>query len=232
MVPVVWQLRDGQWNCDAFPTIFEFNPYLQIGRIVVSGDGHKVAAGLTVKVVKGRFRDQQQTATFVWERVRKSAETSKEFSTWKRSQASPMQLRLGDINNRGEITGSCLVGEKRRAVYVSTDRKLQVLEPLGQLDNAEGIDINNDGYIVGYSDEPGPDGGPTAFIWHEGKIQPLGFPDAPAFSWANAINKNGDIAGYLTPAFGKEDTPGIDNGDPAATEQQGVIAFILSNAKE
>ena len=222
MVPVVWEQRDDGWDCQRLSTIHDFNPYLLTGRVVISGDGSKIAACITVRVVDRPIAKLYESSTFLWQR--------NAAGQWQREALSENQLRLGDINDAGMLTGSCLVGSARRAFVITPQREFMVLEPLEGDEAAGGTDVNNEGTVVGYSDDPhGPEGGPTAFVWKAGDVEKLEIPGDPYFSWAAAINNAGDIAGYLTPRPAADATEDENGGakEPDASELEQTVSFLL-----
>lgn len=223
MVPVVWERQGDQWQCGRLPTIHDFNPYLLTGRVVVSGDGSKIAACITVRIVDRPIAKLYESSTFLWQRD--------ESGTWNREALSDHQLRLGDINDAGMLTGSCLVDRARRGFVITSQREFRLLEPLEGDESSGGTDVNNDGTVVGYSDDPhGPEGGPTAFVWKGGDVERLDIPGDPYFSWAAAINDAGDIAGYLTPRPKvKDEAEAAEEGNEQEPEEEleQTVSFIL-----
>jgi probable HAF family extracellular repeat protein len=218
MVPVVWQRSDGDWHCQRLSTIHDFNPYLLTARVVISGDGSKIAACITVRIIDRPIAKLYESSTFLWQRD--------ENGTWQREKLSDHQLRLGDINDAGMLTGSCLVGTTRRGFVITPQREFQLLEPLEGDDATGGTDVNNEGTVVGYSDDPqGPEGGPTAFLWRGGNLERLEIPGDPYFSWAAAINDAGDIAGYLTPR--PEKGANDETKAPDESEVEQTVSFVL-----
>ena len=214
MVPVVWQQQAEQWKCERLPVIHDYNPYLLMGRVVVSGDGRYVAACITVRVIARSPVPRYESSTFLWQRDANGG--------WRRNKLSDHQLRLADINNAGILVGSCLIEDRRRAFVITPERQFQVLEPLGADDNAGATDINNAGTVVGYSDDP--DVGPRAFVWENGVVAALQIPGSPIVSWATSINERGDIAGYVTPLPSQNGT----SGDSADIEK--TISFVLAHS--
>jgi uncharacterized membrane protein len=225
MVPVVWERQDGQWHCQRLSTIHDFNPYLLTGGVVVSDDGTKIAACITVRVVDRPVAKLYESSTFLWRRDDQQG--------WVREKLTDHQLRMGDVNDSGMLTGSCLVNRERRAFVITADGVFQVLKPLPGDKNAGGTDINNAGTVVGYSDDPhGPVGGPTAFIWSGESAEALVIPGDPFFSWAATINDAGDIAGYLTPRPEAAAESEADGSATAEGQLEQTVSFVLRGAVE
>lgn len=207
MVPCVWEQEAGSWKCIRLPTLHEFNPYLLTGRAVISNDGTKIAACITVEVVNGPLGNKYPSSTFVWERD--------QDGQWQYRKRSEHQMRLAQINNQGVIVGSCLVDHNRRACMLQPDGRLVLFDLLPGDVSSAATDINDQGVVVGFSDDPpGPEGGPTAFVWADNQIRPLGFPVRAIFSSANSINNAGKVGGYLIEEV-SENTP------------ERAVAFIL-----
>ncbi len=204
MVPCVWEHDGKHWQCTRLPTIHAYNPYLLTSRVVISDDGSQVAACITVEVVDRPVAIQYLSSTFVWQRDQNGI--------WQHNRRSEHQIRLADINNHGVIVGSCLVDHHQRACVLNTDGELIVLDLLAGDVSAAATDINDQGVVVGYSDDPpGPTGGPTAFVWSQDEIKPLALPVPAIYSSANAINDAGQIGGYLITEV-TDDTPELRSG--------------------
>jgi probable HAF family extracellular repeat protein len=108
-----------------------------------------------------------------------------------------------DINNRGQVVGqSDLPGDTRLHAFLWQDG---VMTDLGSLSDAlptsEAIGINNQGQIVGFSQDPaGDDDSSVAVVWENGTITDLNTvipAGSPLFLMeALAINDGGEIAGF------------------------------------
>jgi probable HAF family extracellular repeat protein len=108
-----------------------------------------------------------------------------------------------DINNRGQVVGqSDLPGDTRLHAFLWQDG---VMTDLGSLSDAlptsEAIGINNQGQVVGFSqDAAGDDASSVAVLWENGTITDLNTvipAGSPLFLMeALAINDRGEIAGF------------------------------------
>ena len=213
MLPCVWMRKSTGWLPTILPTIYEYNPFLLSSGVVVSSDGGHVAACLAVDIVKDELLEHHIHHLFQWD--------STPQGTWQRQKLREHAAKLGDINDRGTVVGSCLVNRDRRAFVLSSDHEFQVLPLFDGDQTSEALDVNNDDLVVGYSDDPaGPDGGPVAFVWQvsEGKLKPLKFPPDVLFSTANTVADDGTIGGYLVPQPPSE--------GPAAEK---TVSFILAD---
>ena len=191
MVPVVWTRQANGWQTERLPTILDNNPYLLTSRIVVSGNGRIIAACISVREISGGWVTRYESSTFVWRR-----DANRE---WQREELTRHPLRMGGINNCGTLVGSVLESDRRRAAIVRPDGQLTLLDPLSSDDDAGATDINEDGIVVGYCDNPRSNTGlPRAFIYRGQELTPLSIPGDPLLSWATSINKAGTVAGYLS----------------------------------
>jgi uncharacterized membrane protein len=192
MVPCVWERGpDEAWSCTELSVIHPLNPFLQTSRVVVSGDGTRIVACLTVKIIPDPF-PQYISHVFEWLR--------EEDGSWARRKRLEDAARLGDVNNHGLLVGSYKVDGHRRAFVSQRQNDRQALELLPGDISSEALDVNDQGIVVGCSDDPhGPQGGPQAFRWEAGTMCAIEFPEQFVFSSATAINARGEIAGYLVP---------------------------------
>ena len=199
MVPCVWEQVDGVWCCTALSTIHPYNPFLLTSGVVVSDDGDKIAACITVKIISGPVT-RYPSSLVVWER--------QPDNQLQRRRVLDRAVRLGDINNQGMIAGSCLVKSKDRAFVYVPQEGFQLLELLEGDVSGAALDVNNHGTVVGYSDDPaGPLGGPQPFTWSDGQLSRLNLPDELVFGSADAINDAGQVAGYVQSTH-QEEGPG------------------------
>ena len=208
MVPCVWTEDNGQWHAESLPAIYDFNPYLLTSRVVISGDGRHIAGCLTVDIVPGDL-PRYINHLFEW--------TQRDNGHWELLARSDRGVELAGINNQQMIAGTCRVNRQRRPFVLDSAGEFQVLDLLEADVSGRAADIDNHGRVVGYSDDPpGPQGGPQAFIWSQGSVQPIVFPRPVVYSSAAAINDKGQIAGFVEPTV--EDS-----------EQDKIIAFVLSD---
>jgi len=208
MVPCLWEhSEDGSWRCRQLSTIHAYNPVLLASRVVVSDNGELIAACITAKVVEGEI-PIYQNALFRWQR---------QEGEWERQHLRDGSFCLYGINNHGMLAGSVVVDGKRRAFVFDPEDGFQIIELLEGDESGQALALNNEGTVVGYSDDPyGPIGGPRAFIWSHGKMSPLQFPVATLYSSAQAINDQGQIGGYY------ETEPAAEDG------QSDMVSFLLS----
>ena len=101
--------------------------------------------------------------------------------------------------------------------------------------SGEASDINNQGIVVGFSDDPpGPEGGPQAFTWQNGKTRPLEIPGENVFSMALGINDHGQIVGLadvVLPSDSQADTKS-DAADDDTEANVKTLGFVWSKAKQ
>jgi len=207
MLPCVWHWKQGEWRPKALTTLHQFNPFLLTSRVVISGDGQRIAACITVA-------ENPESANPYISHLYEWAWT--EDGQWHMQPRAEFGVRLGAINNHAVIVGSCQLDRQRRAFVAEPDRPLRILDLLEGDVKAEAMDVNNHGQVVGYSDDPpGPEGGPQAFTWSDGHLAPVEFPRSTAFSWAAAVNDSGQIAGFVERTV--EDS-----------ETDKIVSFVLS----
>jgi uncharacterized membrane protein len=191
MAPCVWEMVDGQWQWTPLSTLNDYNPFLLAGRVMVSGDGNKVAACITVETIPGAVT-RYVNHLFVWSRQAQGG-------TWERRQLVAKAVRLAGINNQGMVAGTCTVDRQKRACVVDPHGEIHVLGVLPGDSISEALDVNNLGVVVGLSDNPARvAAGPRAFVWSsQGDLRPLAFPREYPSSVATSINDEGHIAGYV-----------------------------------
>ena len=189
MLPCIWQADGRSWNCTPLSTLHDYNPILVGSRVVVSDNGSKVAACLTVEVIPGEI-PLYHNALFLWQRT--------EAGRWQRSSLRDGSVKISNINNHGMIVGDQNVKGYQRAFVYDPASGFSMPDLLEGDESSRALDVNNGGVVVGFSDDPyGPEGGPTAFVWRSGEITPVNFPVETVFSSATSINDHGRIGGYL-----------------------------------
>jgi probable HAF family extracellular repeat protein len=198
--PCLWYRTsepDG-WQVRVLETIEPMNPFLQTSRVVISPDGKRIAASVTVKHLSPIAVD---SSLMFWE---------EKDSDWIRRPVCDEQPKLRDINDEGVVVGSALQDNQTRACLIRPDGKLEWIEPLPGDHSNVATGISRNGLVVGYSDDPpGQDGGSTAFIYVDGKVRPLEMPLSVVDSAALAINADGIIAGYLIRMTEEKDAPAV-----------------------
>lgn len=201
--PCVWQWQEDsqKYVPQALSTIIPNNPFLQASQVIISPNGTRIAACIAEEQVSDFMFD---SSLFVWE--------YSENGQWKRKKLSEEQPKLKDMNDQGIIVGSTSGEEAVRACVIDTDGNIQLIDLLPDDQSNVAYGINNTGTVVGMSDDPpGAEGGPQAFIWHKGVVEPLKLLKGTVDSAAIAINQEGAIAGFLL-----KDTP----------EEASVVSFI------
>jgi len=208
MVPCVWEKIDHGWGCALLQTIHQYNPTLLASRVVVSDDGRQIAACITVGIVEGEI-PLFHNALYVWQRL--------DEGNWERRHVRDGSYRLAGINNHGMLAGSCVVKAHRRAFVFDPADGFQLLELLEGDESGQALALNNEGTVVGYSDDPyGPVGGPQAFAWSRGEMSAIQFPVPTLYSSAQAINDRGQIGGFL------------ETKPEAEYESGSLVSFILT----
>ena len=197
MLPCVWRKTSTAWKCSSLTTIHDYNPVLLASRVVISDDGKQIAACITARIASGEF-PMYESSLFKWQQ--------NEAGKWKHRQLRDGPCRLYGINNQGMLTGSVILNNHRRAFVINANEKFQLLDLLPGDQSSQVLANNNQGTVVGYSDDPyGPEGGPQAFVWSKDKPTPLKFPNTMMYSCAQAINDRGQIAGYVEKGSEVED---------------------------
>ena len=102
------------------------------------------------------------------------------------------------INDSGSMVGYRRVDETSGNYHAVVWTEKEGMKDIGVLPNtrtSQALAINNAGFVVGFSGEPGPWGGPQAFVYQNGKLAALKMPRV-VVSYAYALNEKGQIAGY------------------------------------
>lgn len=212
MLPCVWDWDESQkkWSVTALEVVEEFNPFIFGSRVLLSPDGNTVASCPTEKFIGNGIVDSSLT---VW-RLKDGK--------WEREQIADDQLKLRDINNKGEIVGD--MPNKRgskQPVFVAADGTVTTIELLEGDRSGIAWGLNDDGVVVGQSnDPPGRDGGPVAFIWRGGKTEKLKMPAKTVFSTALDINNEGEIVGMADFTFPEMIT------DPDTGEEEELVKAV------
>jgi uncharacterized membrane protein len=212
MVPCVWQRGgdDQRWHVTPLPTIHQYNPFLLSSRVVISDNGQRIAACLTVRMVPGAI-PKCESEVFEWRR--------RAAGPWQRQRRLPHAARLGDINDQGMLVGSMSAPGGWHAFVSSSDSAFAQLGFGPGTVAAQATDVNNAGLVVGYRDGAGqPDGGLRAFCWQAGTLELIRFPGDVLLSAALAVNDRQQIAGYL-----------ITRDDDSRWGK--TVSFVLSSGK-
>lgn len=177
----VWERSDRGWECKLLPGNPD-SPLLVTSGAAISRDGSSICGVDGINAAR-------------W--------TRQADGSWKQMVLKDDELFVPKaINDSG-----CMVGYRRadkdgnyHAVVWSDKRGFEDIGVLPGTRSSQALAINNAGLVVGVSDEPGPEGGPQAFVWKDGKLAPLAMPKV-IVSYAYAVNDNGQIAGFC----GRED---------------------------
>ncbi len=185
--PCVWTWNEGSssWDVEILPTLLDHNPYVMSSRAIISPNGKLIAACCTFDLSAGVI----DSSLFVWREVE---------GKWERELLNDEQLHLRDMNDSGVIIGSISTdrGLRMPRVIDAKGKMLPVLLLAGD-HSGEVWGINSAGVVVGFSDDPpGPDGGPQAIMWVDGKTTAINLGEA-VFSVASGINDDGLITGYV-----------------------------------
>jgi probable HAF family extracellular repeat protein len=108
------------------------------------------------------------------------------------------------INNLGQAVGVVTISGLNHAVLKSPDQELQYLGGLNPTENSSAYDINDSGWVVGYT---GKFAGGACLWTPAGDKQDLNklvvnLPEGVWLIHAMAINKRGEIAGYMSTGGG------------------------------
>ncbi|MEM8732896.1 MAG: hypothetical protein AAGG44_01650 [Planctomycetota bacterium] len=189
--PCVWSKEGEDWQCTPLPTLELHNPFVMSSSVVISPDGTKIAACPTESFLAGRV----DSSLFMWKK--------NDDGIWERKLLSAEQAHLHAINNDGLIVGSVTAPRgKKSPVLFDAEGKMTSIDLLDGTVSGIAFDVSSTGVVVGTCDDPpGPDGGPHAFVWKQGKTIPLMMPKETVYSYANAINDAGQIAGFADITF-------------------------------
>lgn len=188
MLPCLWTLNaaENKWAIETLDTIEDFNPYLMSSNVLVSPDGQRIVACVTVAKLSEYVYD---SSLVQWTHI---------DGQWRREQLSDEQMHLCDINDAGQIAANVTTQLGRQPCMIDAAGKITLIDLLTGDETGEARGINTAGTIVGFSDDPpGPDGGPQAFVWNQGVTTALSLPPQTTASIAFGINDAGQIAGLV-----------------------------------
>ena len=189
MRPCVWQWQDESktYVAQELSTILQNNPYLQSGQVIISPNGKRIAACITEEQLSDFMFD---CSLYVWD--------CSDAGEWQRKKLTDEQPKLKDMNDQGTMVGVTAGEISERACVIDTNGKIDLIDLLPGDETNIAYGINNLGTVVGMSDDPrGVEGGPQAFIWRDGVVEPLKLFKATVDSSAMAINQDGAIAGFM-----------------------------------
>ncbi|MFK7736275.1 MAG: hypothetical protein AB8B50_09615 [Pirellulaceae bacterium] len=202
--PCIWQRspETKEWECDILPTKMEGNPLVMSSSVVISPDGKQIVACPTEGVSPNGSLD---SALYRW--------TKDSNGKWQSEKLNDAQPHLHAVNNSGLIVGSITIASGKRVPRVFTgEGEMIEIDLLPGTAAGVAYSVNSEGFVVGTCDDPsGPDGGPHAFVWKDGKTLPLALPETTYFSFAESINDKGQVAGFADITF-----PNRKSEEPAA----------------
>ncbi len=188
MLPCLWtwNASEGAWAVETLDTIQDVNPYIMSSSVLISPDGQRIVACITVAKLSDHVYD---SSLHQWTHV---------DGQWQRELLSDEQMYLSDINNAGQIAGITTTQRGRRPCMVDAAGQITLIDLLPGDESGEAHGIDAAGTIVGFSDDPpGPLGGPQAFVWRRGATAPVTLPPGTTASMAFDINDAGQIAGLV-----------------------------------
>lgn len=220
MRPCVWTWNASmqQWDVAALPTVNPYNPFLLASGVVISPDGKRVAACATETILENNTVD---SSLYVWDFA---------DGQWTRRQVSKEQLRLHGINRDGVMVGDLNSVRGRMPCRIDLEGKITTIDLLPDDVTGEAWCINAKGTIVGFSDDAhGQPGGPQAFVWRDGKTEPLKLPEDTLYSAAYSINDRGQIAGLADVTFPDETIEDSQTGESEPLVK--TLGFLWSAGK-
>lgn len=208
MLPCLWTWNDPQdaWVVETLDTIEGLNPYIMSSSVLISPDGQRIVACITVAIPSNNVYD---SSLFQWTHI---------DGQWQRKLLSDEQMYLSSINNAGQIAGTITTQQGRQPCMIDAAGKIAMIDLLPGDVSGEARGIDADGTVVGFSDDPlGPDGGPEAFVWKQGTTAPMALPQGTTASMAFDINDAGQIAGLLdVPRIGATVPSGAASADDSS----------------
>ncbi len=189
MRPCIWEWKetDKEYVPQELSSVLPNNPFLQVGHVIISPDGKRIAATLSEKQVSPFEYD---CSLYVWDRDAKGK--------WARTKISDEEPKLRDLNNNGTMVGSVKLEGITRACVVDIRGKLNLIDLLTGDVSSEAYGINDAGTVVGLSDDPpGETGAPQPFVYEKGAVSQLELSSNTQSGAALAINQQGAIGGYL-----------------------------------
>ena len=187
IIPCVWERQAEDWTCQLLPTAAIYNPFLSAGHVAISDDGQAVAAS----VAKNK-QDQPGNHLRIWRRDK--------AGHWHGQNVTDYAVHIGNINNQGVVVGRITQRGKRVGFVYEPDHGVSLLKPLPGDASTSATDVNNQGTVIGISDDPpGPTGGSTGFRWNTKtrEVKPIQFGRTSIFSTARIIDDKERIGGWL-----------------------------------
>lgn len=218
--PCIWTQNKDQWTATALPTIEQFNPFLMTGSAVISPDGKLIAAAVTEAISSVGVHD---SSVFVWQEI---------DGQWERKLVCKEPLRIHSLNSLGECVGELTLPAGRMPYKVDMDGNLTALPLLEGDTSGEAWGINEQGVVVGISDNlTAADGGPRPVRWVNNKVERIKLPEGSEFGGSYAVNNSGGIAGMTD--FPLPDGETKDENDEAelVSRAMGFVWFGSSPQK-
>lgn len=188
MLPCLWTWNESEktWLVETLDSIEDHNPYIMSSSVLISPDGQRIVACITVDKPSVNVFD---SSLVQW---------THSDGQWQRKLLSDEQMYLTSINNAGQIAGTITTQAGRQPCMIDASGKIAMIDLLPGDVSGEARGINAAGTVVGFSDDPlGPEGGPQAFVWNQGTAVPMTLPQGTTASMALDINDAGQIAGLL-----------------------------------
>jgi probable HAF family extracellular repeat protein len=177
------------------------------------------------RVVFGVLYDKQERMfPFRWEAGRMTLLMGPDG---KRQQVDAPDRNM--VNDRGQIAGTLMVGERPQAVRWSPDGKAAVLPALPGHTWTYAFGLNSDGVVSGWSRRlPNEDGEQNPVLWDaSGKVIAMKTAPGRADGMAEGTNRSGLTVGYLG-NLGTDGIPGVANTDP---ERDNAVVWQSSTAE-
>lgn len=188
MLPCLWTWNESEktWLVETLDSIEDHNPYIMSSSVLISPDGQRIVACITVAIPSNNVYD---SSLVQWTHI---------DGQWQRKLLSDEQMYLSSINNAGQIAGTITTEAGRQPCMIDAAGKIAMIDLLAGDVSGEARGINAAGTVVGFSDDPfGPEGGPQAFVWNQETAVPMALPQGTTASMAFDINDAGQIAGLL-----------------------------------
>lgn len=189
VTPCVWEQvgEDQAWIPKPLSVVHKHNPFVVSSGVVISPNGKRIASCPTFRIISDNFYD---SSLYTWELA---------DGQWNRRELTEMAGQVRDISNAGVIALSIATGSGIMPHMVDGKGELIEIELLPGDKTGQSNAVGAKGAVYGFSDDPpGPAGGPQAFVYSEGKSQPLKhFAPRGVYSTVNAVNASGQQVGFV-----------------------------------
>ncbi len=185
--PCLWEFSEESWSVIPLPVTLDDNPILAPSGVRISPDGKRIVASVsTPETIPGkRYRSHL-------------VEWRADGDGWERRILYPEILIPAAVNDHGAVAGRYVKEGSYRPFLWDPQDGFRDLGLLPGDVNGQAYDIDNQGTVVGFSDDPaGPEGGPEAFFWRNGEMRKLQLGENVVASVAHALNGLGEVAGLL-----------------------------------